>query len=121
MTFDFPAKVIDQVLDQLDTFQGQISFDAELVNIRDRKIEITVFIASTTHKARRKLFQVVTKRKEYPAEVFCQSIKSGYRVCDSDRILKSCLLTQCKSQFAKNMMAEVLEVKEVATIFRETK
>jgi hypothetical protein len=118
---EYPQAVIDKVLGELDTHKGLIAFDVETVKLKFRKIEVTIFVSSTTCRARRKLFQVVAKRTEYPAEVFCEAIKTGYRICDSSRSLRSCLLTQCKSAFAKEATAGILEVEKVTTLFKEKK
>lgn len=116
---EYPQAVIDKVLGELDTFKGLVAYDVETVKLKFRKIEVTVFVASTTCRSRRKLLQVITKRTEYPAEVYCEAIKSGYRACDTSRNLRSCLLTQCKSSFAKEAVAAILEVEKVATLFKE--
>lgn len=115
---DYPLPVIDGVLKELDTFDGAIIYDVEVIKMKSRKVEVTVFVSSTKCKARRKFFQVITNRIMYPSEVYCEAIKSGYRLCDSARSLRSCLLTQCKSQFAKDITAGILEVEKVANLFK---
>ena len=115
---DYPLPVIDGVLKELNTFDNKIIYDVETVKLKSRKVEVTVFVSSTVCKARRKCLQVITSRISYPSEVYCEAIKSGYRLCDSARSLRSCLLTQCKSQFAKDITAGILEVEKVANLFK---
>lgn len=117
---EFPLLVVDAVVAKLNTFKGLIAYDKEIVHVKDRKVETTVFARSTTNSSRKELFKVVSKRTQYPADVYCAAIKSGYRSCADCRVLKSCLLSQCKSEFAKKVVGNLLDSSTVQSLIAET-
>jgi len=116
-----PLIVMDEFLAELDTFGGRIVYDSEIVRLKGGKLECITYIKSSEHKGYFQFYRLETKRFSYLTEVFCSAIRSGYRICDNSRVLRSCLLSLSKSDYAKDGLAKVLGVEEVKTLFKAKK
>jgi hypothetical protein len=114
------CKIIDEVVARLDRFNGKVSYPQQIIQYDKKHTEIMFMVESTTNRNGEALFAIaIPKKHDFPVEFFACSemIKSGYRRCDDDRALKSCLLSMFRRDFVKMAVGRVAEIETPTSLF----
>jgi len=114
------CKIIDEVVAKLDRFDGKVTYPQQIIQYDRKHTEIMFMVESTTNRNGEALFALcIPKKHDFPVEFFACSdmIKTGYRRCDDDRALKSCLLSMFRREFVRMAVGRVAEIDTPASLF----